>query len=361
MRNHRRKNWIAALVLAAGIVLTACSDSGDGEVLAGSDTVQTESVGIQELQGGNYEAAVETLTSEAEGQSGRTLEETLRQLGIAYMGLGDYENAVSAFEESLTDAGVIPSDVEYDINYYLGSCYYKLGRYQDALEVYDAIVTLRPKAADAYVLRGAVRIALGDESGMNEDYQRAIDLEPTNYDQIATIYEMLDRSGYTEQGQAYLTSTLETYGGSMDNYNLGRINYYLGNYNEAKSALEQIETRDYSTAILLGQTYEALGDMNFASSVYQTYLASDSSHPEVYNQLGLCLLAMKDYDGALEAFQEGESIGDSESYQSLMFNEIVAYEHLGEFSKAQARMKEYLARYPGDEDARREDIFLSTR
>lgn len=147
----------------------------------------------------------------------------------------------------------------------------------------------------------------------------------------------------------------------MDNYNLGRINYYLGNYNEAKTALEQIETRDYSTAILLGQTYEALGDMNFASSVYQTYIASDSSRPEVYNQLGLCLLTMKDYDGALSAFQEGVSLGDSESYQSLMYNEVVAYEYLGEFDEAQTLLADYIARYPGDEDAQREYIFLQTR
>lgn len=361
MRKRWKTNCIAALVLAMGLLLTACSDSADGEVLAGTDTAQAESVGIQELQSGNYEAAVETLLAEAEGQSGRTHEETLRELGIAYMGLGDYKNATKVFEEALGYGGVIPSDVEYDINYYLGSCYYKQERYEDALKVYDAIVTLRPKEAGAYVLRGSVRMALGDESGMGEDFQKAIDLEPTNYDRIVTIYETLDRGGYTEQGQTYLQETLDQYSSSMDNYNLGQINYYLGNYNEAKAALEQIETRDYSTAILLGQTYEALGDMNFASSVYQTYLASDSSHPEVYNQLGLCLLQMKDYSSALTAFQQGRDLGDSESYQSLMFNEIVAYEYLGDYDNAQSLMQEYIARYPGDTDAQREYIFLQTR
>lgn len=361
MRRFCTNKYIAVLVLAAGLVLTGCSDSADGEVLAGTDTAQVESAGIQELQNGDYEAAVQTLTTEAQTQSGRTREETLRELGIAYMGLGDYESATSAFEEALTYGGVLPTEEEYDVNYYLGSCYYKQERYEDALKVYDAIVTLRPKAADAYVLRGAVRMALSDEEGMQEDFQKAIDLEPTGYDRIVTIYETLDRGGYTEQGQTYLQETLDQSGSSMDNYNLGRMNYYLGNYNEAKAALEQIETRDYSTAILLGRTYEALGDMNFASSVYQTYIASDATRPEVYNQLGLCLLQMGDYDGALTAFQQGESLGDSESYQSLMFNEVVAYEYLGDYDKAQSLMKDYIARYPGDTDAQREYIFLQTR
>ena len=47
--------------------------------------------------------------------------------------------------------------------------------------------------------------------------------------------------------------------------------------------------------------------------------------------------------------------------QVLLFNEIVAYEHLGEFEKATSLMKEYLVAYPDDELAIREFEFLSTR
>ena len=47
--------------------------------------------------------------------------------------------------------------------------------------------------------------------------------------------------------------------------------------------------------------------------------------------------------------------------QSLMFNEVVAYEYLLDFKKAASLMKEYLDRYPDDEAAQREYIFLSTR
>ena len=55
-------------------------------------------------------------------------------------------------------------------------------------------------------------------------------------------------------------------------------------------------------------------------------------------------------------FRTGRSLA-----QRLSFNEIVAYEHLGNFEQAKALMDTYLASYPGDEKAKREQVFLSTR
>ena len=44
-----------------------------------------------------------------------------------------------------------------------------------------------------------------------------------------------------------------------------------------------------------------------------------------------------------------------------MLNQITAYEYMGEFQVAAGMMKDYLATYPEDKDAIRENIFLSTR
>jgi TolA-binding protein len=47
--------------------------------------------------------------------------------------------------------------------------------------------------------------------------------------------------------------------------------------------------------------------------------------------------------------------------QDLLYNEIVAYEKLGQFSKAEEMMQSYLKSYPDDQDAQREQLFLQTR
>ena len=82
---------------------------------------------------------------------------------------------------------------------------------------------------------------------------------------------------------------------------------------------------------------------------------------EIYNQLGLCELAKKDYQKALEAFQAGKQIEGNSLMQTLSFNEIVAYEYLQDYQKAAVLLNAYLQNYPDDQAAIREQQFLSTR
>ena len=63
----------------------------------------------------------------------------------------------------------------------------------------------------------------------------------------------------------------------------------------------------------------------------------------------------------LKAFQAGLEVEGNTATQSLMFNELVAYEYLGQYDKAKLAMDQYLALYPDDEKAQREAVFLQTR
>jgi hypothetical protein len=64
----------------------------------------------------------------------------------------------------------------------------------------------------------------------------------------------------------------------------------------------------------------------------------------------------------LNAFDSGLSVTENnDCIQQLRFNQIVAYEYLGEFEKASALMNGYLESYPDDEQAVREYEFLRTR
>ena len=47
--------------------------------------------------------------------------------------------------------------------------------------------------------------------------------------------------------------------------------------------------------------------------------------------------------------------------QSLLFNEIAAYEYLGDFAQAKVLINKYLTMYPDDAQAQREAGFLATR
>ena len=95
--------------------------------------------------------------------------------------------------------------------------------------------------------------------------------------------------------------------------------------------------------------------------MYSNYLSKQGPDAEIYNQLGLCEMAKKDYQKALEAFQAGKQIEGNSLMQTLCFNEIVAYEYLEDYQQAEVLMNAYLQNYPDDQTAIREQQFLSTR
>ena len=245
----------------------------------------------------NYTEALEML--DAAQEEGENLRMVNRARGIAYMGLTDYAQAAACFKEALAGS---------------------------------------------------------------EDFDKVISMDPYNYDRVIEIHEVLEYFGFGEDGKVYLRAALENKDKPMDKYAVGRIYYYLGEYQNACLALEEAREKGGAESYLyLGKAYEATGDYNYAANVYNSYISKNGGTAEVYNQLGLCEMAKGEYQKALEAFQTGKRMENATMLQTLSFNEIVAYEHLGEFKQAYELMGTYLKNYPDDEQAKREYEFLSTR
>lgn len=308
----------------------------------------------------DYQGALAELdAAEEEGENIRLIN---RARGIAYMGLTQYAEAIECFQAALSGSNGLVENVDFDLNYYLAAAYTKDGQYSQAEETYNAILALRENEVDAYFLRGNVRMNNSNYQGAKEDFDKALEMAPDDYDMLIDIYEVMAHFGYTDAGQAYLRTALDAGGKKMDNYVMGRIYYYLGEYERAYLALEEAKEKGSEESYLyLGRSYEATGDYNYAANVYNSYLSSHDGSAELYNQLGLCEMARGDYQKALEAFQTGMQLKDNPILQTLSFNEIAAYEYLGEYERAAALLNNYLNNYPDDALARREYDFLSTR
>ena len=251
--------------------------------------------------------------------------------------------------------------IDYDINYYLAASYYKLGETSKSIGVYDAIIALNPKDKLAYRLRGSV-LAPNNFDKAKEDFDKAVSLDKEDYDQLIDIYLVLERNGYKAAGQEYFQTALASDTKSMTDYQRGRMYYYLEDYDNARNYLEKArKTEGYEAVLLLGQTYEELGDYNYAISVYSSFIEGDQTKASVYNRLGLCKMEQKAYDEALTAFQAGMNVENCTIMQTLKFNEIVTYERLGQYQTAASLMNSYLTTYPDDAVAQREYTFLKTR
>lgn len=350
-KKNRPVSKIAVLSIMFGIslLLTGCGSTGE--------KTQEAMELVQQL---SYEEALLVFEeAESAGENERLI---ARGRGIACMGLTDYESAIQYFQDALISGNGFVQSLDFDLNYYLAAAYVKNGEHKEAVETYDAILALRPGEQTAYFLRGCALLELSEFDRAKADFDKVISMEPGNYDKLIEIYEVLAHYGYGEAGREYLTDALANASKNMDAYDIGRIYYYLGEYQKAYIALEEAKgSGDAESYLYLGRAYEATGDYNYASNVYKSYLTEQGQNAEVYNQLGICEMAKGDYQKALEAFQAGKKLGDGSYLQSLSFNEIVAYEYLGEYKKAAVLLESYLKAYPDDEKAKREQQFLSTR
>ena len=331
--------------------LTACGNTGTlGNITAGMDEVQNM----------EYESAISSF--EKAIANGEDKEQAYRGQGLAYMGLTQYDDAEKAFLNALTHHIGGPDKIAFDINYYLATVYYKKGDFTQAIETYSAILALNSSDAQAYYLRGCAELESNSYENAVADYEMAMQLSPLDYELFLDIFTHFEEFGYEDVGAEYLKVLLSEKSDKMGLYNKGRISYYIKDYENARNYLEEarLDSNDADIIIMLGKTYEALGDNNYAASIYSGYL-KETENAVIWNSLGVCRIEMEDYQSALEAFQAGIQLNDLSMIQTLSYNEIVAYEHLLQYNQAIVSMESYLKNYPDDEKALREYEFLKTR
>ena len=346
------------ILLRMFFLTTACLCLLSGCGNAGGSYVQE---GYGAIEAGDYDLAITNFQAALEEQGKDRM--ALRGLGIAQIGKASYTEAVASLEEALSCGGFFPEQLDYDINFYLATAYYKSGDVEEALKICNAVLGLSPNNRDALFLRGSIRLKQQDAENACLDFERSIELDPNDMEGLISISELLTRSGYPQLALEYLEDAMgRADSNSMSDFDRGRICYYEGDYENARTYLEKSrDSGNPDTALFLGRTYEQLGDYNYASSVYTSYLTGNTSNAEIHNQLGLCRMHQGMYEDALSSFENGLQAEDSGCRQELMFNAVCALEYLGRFEEARQRLEEYLSLYPEDETANREYVFLKSR
>ncbi len=264
---------------------------------------------------------------------GKSKEVEERQLSLRSQGMqqaleGDYEAAVASYEEALAlSAGRNAGALELDIAAYKASAQHYAGETQGAIDTCSAILDLK-ESAEIYMTRGLLYRESGNTQAANADFARAKELTP-----------------------------------KKDSVTLGRLSYYMEDYSGAKTYLESAsDGGDPEGVYWEAQLYWQMGNTDYAVTLYQQYLEGESpEHQNAYARVAAWQMDQKDYDAALGTLESGIARGEGESLKELLGNEIAVYEQKGDFETAKLKMESYLERYPDDEKAQREYVFLKTR
>jgi tetratricopeptide (TPR) repeat protein len=285
-----------------------------------------------------------------------------RGKGIAYYYMLDYENAIVEFNKAL-DVHEL-SELDVDILYYIGSSFITIGAYDEAIKTYTKLIKRNKNTADAYNSRALCYRNQGDYELSLADYDAAIKLEPKNFSHYFGMYYLLAESGDEVSANEVLKMAAElTMETSADQYNLAKVHFYQGNYEEALSELSEGFKNGFTEAYYyIGEIYRIKKDYPKAVYYYDIFIEEgEIMAPNVYNQIASSLIKIGDYSQALNYLEQGIAYNHAATMKTLKKNEIIAYECLGEFAKAKEKLTQYLATYPKDEEAKREAQFVETR
>ena len=315
--------------------------------------------GVKALKENDYNTA---LASFLKSEKDSDLEvESSRLIGITYLKMGDYKNAVTYLNKSLNKLGFKSEDFERDVRYYLAEACEGSGDTKRAIKLYTGLIDGQ-EDAEAYFLRGRIYLEQKEEEKAEDDFKASLAKDP-GYNNYIRVYLLYSEENREADGAAYLEDAVKKEPeGEKEQYEQGRIFYYLQEYDKAIQVLKKAVSSGSEDAVwLLGQIYQKSKDTASAKKLYQHYLEDDKESAAAYNGLALCDIADQKYDDALSNIQSGLETADKKDKENLLFNEIVVYEQKLDFNKAKEKMTAFLQQYPENEAAVRESTFLKSR
>ena len=313
--------------------------------------------GMEALKASDYDTAMEEFQTAA-NEDGRKAE-AYRGEGIIYLKRQDYEHAATLFGLSLDAMEYQNEEFREDVLYYQAEAYAGAGRIQEAEAVYRQLETGSDPGL-AFFRQGQICLDRGSMDSAKELFAQALE-QDGSYEMYIRIYEACADVSREADGAVYLRTALElTPSDGEDYYSEGLIHYYLENYDQARISLNNaVEAGKEDARLLLGKICLETEDVAGARVVYQQWLEENEKAAPAYNGLALCDIAEGNYDSALVNIETGLSCGGAE--EELLFNEIVVYEYKLDFETAKEKMQEFLEKYPDNEEAVRENMFLQSR
>jgi tetratricopeptide (TPR) repeat protein len=212
------------------------------------------------------------------------------QLGVFYVKLGKYEEAIKAWNAAAQKDSKNPQ-VFYD----LGILYSKLGQQREATNELAKAVSMfshpsqKANKVSALIVLGAAYFEQNSLEAAFRAWSEALAIEPGNFEIKMNLATLQIKRGQLEvAAQMFLDLLKSEPKSAVILSNLGSIYYQLGQYQKAVNFLQG--------ALEVAPNQGARGNLTALSGVQPS---------EIYRRLGFCYLQLKRYDEALSNLETG--------------------------------------------------------
>ena len=204
-----------------------------------------------------------------------------------------------------------------------GAAYADLGHYDEALEKYNAALSISPYFADAHNNRGNALKNQGELDAAIEAYKAAIEANPEFFEAYKNMGNLLKDSGLIDAAIDSYKMALKIKPENVEAYNnLGATLNEKGQFDSAiesyKKAIELYP--NYAEAHNnVGVAFKNKGDMNEAISSYEKAIELKPDYAEAFNNLGNAYKQKGDFDSAINYLQRALEIKPNlaDAYKNL--------------------------------------------
>ena len=215
---------------------------------------------------------------------------------------GDLEGAEALYQQVLQ---LDPQN--FDALNMLGVIATTLGMNDVAIELTSAAIQVNPIVSSAYANRGNAYRHMGDFEKAFDDYNKALELAPNDFDANNSIGSLYIVTNDYPKALVHLKKALQVNPNASEvHINLGAAYLLRNRLDEAANHLEialQLNPNDPNSYTSLAKVFRQRLMTDEARHCYEAGIAVNNTFPSLYEGLGALYLQLGDKEGAVESYR----------------------------------------------------------
>lgn len=322
----KHKPW--QRIIAAGMVLFLClaialqqlvqikiTPYSQAESLAKASASEYMMDNVTYLQLTELQRVRVWLTAAASGNAG-DLESHYNKASVAIAN-DDHETALSEIEACLRLCGKAES-IYPELLMQYGCLLALLEQYQEAVTVFEEILTLAPSNTEAMLLQAQLMIELGDAAGAAQQIEDLLLLTGGDAAQYAILAQLCYAAARYQDAITYGEQSIQQSGGTTTELEMLRCMGYasllgLGDTAQAQQYLTlalALAPNDGDLYSYRGICYLSAGDMQAACQDFTSAIANGIETTAQYYNRGVCYISLGEIDRAIEDMNRAIALGD---------------------------------------------------
>jgi len=252
---------------------------------------------------------------------------TYQALAQAYFNTDKLENCIQTLSQGDPFAKE-PNDL-YALRHMRGAAYYRLQKYDQAVEDLTAAIRIKPTDWVDFSQLGVAYYNLDRYDDATQALQKALTLKPGDNVTTQFLGKTFFKQGVTALTEKQYSQAADLFRKAANYnpsdgyvyYNAGEAHLFSNNYAEAEKAYNQAQVllpRNATIFQRLGFLYEKQKKWDQAEKAYNQSLTLLPHTAEIYQRLGIIYEEQKKWDKALGAYQKANEINPSQALKDAI-------------------------------------------